>query len=185
MKKCLEEKDSYIEGRISESHARRKNSFSTWLEYAEFKLLKGSYALSASGFLNAGIAIEKTNPSIALKTYRKGFEACIKGGLVESAIFLVSRMASLLERRKKFLSASKVYMKMADFCESRSMFFLAADSAEHAAELMRAAGKDISNYQRPAELWLKNADYWAGQKNKADEAWSRRRAALYMEYISK
>jgi hypothetical protein len=33
-------------------------------------------------------------------------------------------------------------------------------------------------------LWLRNADYWK-DRNAGDEAWSRRRAELYLEGIKK
>jgi len=99
-------------------------------------------------------------------------------------LFLAARLAGLLERASDYSGAAEVYERLSVFCEASGAFFLAADAAEHAAELMRAGGGDISSYRRPAELWLLNAEYWKG-KNEGDEAWSRRRAQLYLESINK
>ncbi|MGD9643208.1 MAG: hypothetical protein AB7V08_10760 [Elusimicrobiales bacterium] len=180
-----EAKDTYLEGRRAEARARRENSAQAWLDFAGLKRAKGSYALAAMGFLNAGTALEGGGETKAAEAYWEGLEVCVKGGLKEPALFLTSRLAALLERGGQNEKAAAAYERLADFCESRGAFFLAADAAEHAAELLRSSGKDISGYRRPAELWLRNAAYWAGNKNAGDEAWSRRRAELYQESIRK
>ncbi|HNW44566.1 MAG TPA: hypothetical protein PKI19_08675 [Elusimicrobiales bacterium] len=177
-------KDTYLEGRRAEARARRENSAPAWLEFAGFKAAKGSYALAAMGYLNAGAALEAAGAHAA-DAYRQGFEVCVKGALKEPALFLAARLAGLLERCGDAAGAAAVYERLADFCESLEAFFLAADAGEHAAELLRMAGKDIRAYRRPAGLWLRNAAYWAENKNAGDEAWSRRRAELYLEAILK
>jgi len=178
-------KDNYLEGRLIEARARKENSAQAWLEFAGLKASKGSYALSAMGFLNAGVSCEASGDKAAADAYQKGFEIAAKAGLKEPALFIASRLAGMLERCANFTGAAAAYERLADFCEASGAFFLAADACEHAAEMMQAAGKDISCYQRPAELWLRNAEYWAANKNTGDEAWSRRRAELYRETIKK
>lgn len=176
--------DSYLEARKVEARARRENSPAAWLEFAGLKLAKGSYALAALGFLNAGTLLEASAEAGAAGAYQQGFDACLKGGLKEPALFLIARLAALLERGGAPDKAAVAYERLADLCESLGSYFLAADAAEHAAELRRDAGLEISGYRRPAELWLRNAEYWKG-KNDGDEAWSRRRAELYLESIAK
>lgn len=177
-------KDSYLDARRLEVRARGENSAAAWLDFAALKGAKGSYALAAMGYLNAGGLLEAGGEDGAADCYRRGFEACVKGGLREPALFLASRLAGLLERSSDFTGAAEVYERLAGFCEASGAFFLAADAAEHAAEMLRAAGRDISSYRRPEELWLRNAEYWRG-RNDGDEAWSRRRAELYLESIRK
>lgn len=178
-------KDTYLEGRLAEARARRENSAQAWLDFAELKRAKGSYALAAMGFLNSGIAFEYSGDVKAADVYREGLEVCVKGGLKEPALFLTSRLAALLERGGQNEKAAAAYERLADICESCGAFFLAADAAEHAAEQLCASGKDISGYLRPVALWLRNAAYWKEKKNSGDEAWSRRRAELYQESINK
>lgn len=178
-------KDSYLEGRRIEAQARKENSTAAWMDFAALKARKGSYALSAMGFLNAGAVFEVSGNNAAAGAYKKGFEIAAKGGLKEPALFLASRLAGLLERASDCTGAAEAYERLADFCEASGAFFLAADACEHAAEMMRAAGKDISGYRRPAELWERNAGYWATNNNSGDEAWSRHRAELYLESIQK
>ena len=177
-------KDSYLEGRRLESLARRENSASAWTGFAEIKAAKGSYALAAMGYLNAGALLESRREPGADECYRRGFEVCVKGGLREPALFLASRLAGLLERDGDKDGAAAAYERLSLFCEKAGAFFLAADAAEHAAELLKAGGRDISAYKLPAELWVRNAEYWKG-RNAGDEAWSRRRAELYLESLTK
>ncbi len=177
--------DSYLEGRRIEALARKQNSAGTWQDFAEIKSAKGSYALAAMGFLNAGTLAEAgSNNARAAELYQRGIAVCVKGTLKETALILVSRLAGMLERVSDFTRASAAYESFGSFCESAGAFFLAADAYEHAAELRRAAGEDLSSYRKPAELWLRNAEYWK-DKNAGDEAWSRRRAELYLEVIKK
>ncbi len=178
-------KDSYLEGRRLEARARKENSAAAWLDFAGLKASKGSYALAAMGFLNAGTALEATGDPAAADAYLKGFEISAKGGLKEPGLFLASRLAGLLERSSDFTGATAVYERLAGFCEEAGAFFLAADAGEHAAEMRRAAGEDISCYRRPAELWKRNAGYWAQNNNAGDMDWSLRRAELYLESIKK
>lgn len=177
-------KDSYLEGRRLEAQARAQNSHRAWLDYAELKASKGSYALAVMGFLNAGSACEAAGDAAAAAAYESGLDIAIKGGLKEPALFLAARLAGLLERSSDYSGAAEVYDRLAGFCEASGAFFLAADAAEHAAEMLLAGGRDISSCRRPAELWLLNAEYWKG-RNDGDEAWSRRRAQLYLESIKK
>ncbi|HOI41767.1 MAG TPA: hypothetical protein PK523_02385 [Elusimicrobiales bacterium] len=177
-------KDSYLEGRRLEAAARSENSPSAWLEFAGLKAAKGSYALSALGYLNAGMLLEAAGDKSAAESYADGFGICVKGKLREPALFLVSRLAALLERRGDTAGAAAAYERLSSFCEESGAWFLAADAAEHAAEMMRAGGRDISGYSRPAELWERNAEYWK-DRDAGDEAWSRRRADLYRESLEK
>lgn len=178
-------KDSYLEGRRLEAAARKQNSPGAWLEFAAVKAAKGSYALAAMGYLNAGGLAEAVGDKAqAAAAYERGIAVCSKGGLKEVALILVSRLAALLERASDFSGAAAVYESFVLFCEAAGAFFLAADAGEHAAELRRAAGEDLSSYRKPAELWLRNAEYWK-DKNAGDEAWSRRRAELYLEAVKK
>lgn len=178
-------KDSYLEGRRLEARARRENSPAAWLEFAELKTAKGSYALAAMGFLNAGSLLEARREPGAGQCYSRGFDVCVKGALREPALFMTSRLASLLERAGDKDGAAAAYERLSLMCDSAGAFFLAADAAEHAAELLKAGGRDISSYSLPAELWERNAAYWAEKKNPGDEAWSRRRAELYLESVKK
>jgi len=179
-------KDSYLEGRRLEARARCENSAQAWLEFAGLKAAKGSYALAALGFLNAGTVYDTAeDKAAAADAYRKGFEIAAKGGLREPALFLTSRLAGLLERSSDLSGAAAAYECLADLCEKAGAFFLAADACEHAAEMMKAAGEDISCYHRPAELWKRNAGYWAQNNNAGDMDWSLRRAELYLESIKK
>ncbi len=177
-------KDSYSEGRRLEAEARRENSPAAWTAFAALKAGKGSYALAAMGYLNAGVLLEQAGEAAAADSYRAGFGVCVKGGLKEPALLLASRLAALLERAGDAAGAAAACERLSEFCENAGAWFLAADAAEHAAELLKAAGRDISAYRRPAELWLRNAEYWKG-RNAGDEAWSRRRAELYLESIKK
>ena len=96
--------------------------------------------------------------------------------------FLAYRLAALHERSAAFAQAAVVYEQLADYFEIQEAWFLAADASEHAAEMLRAAGCNLAGYRRPADLWLRNAEYWVG-KDAGDEAWSRHRAALYEQKI--
>jgi len=178
-------KDSYLEGRRLEALARKQNFPGAWRAFAALKAAKGSYALAAMGCLNEGTLAEAGGDKAqAAAAYGRGLAVCVKGGLKETALILVSRLAAMLERASDFSGAAAAYESFGSFCENAGAFFLAADACEHAAELRRAAGEDLSSYRKPAELWLLNADYWKG-KNAGDEAWSRRRAELYLEAIKK
>lgn len=176
------ESDSYLKGRGLEARARHENSPRAWVEFAAVKTGKGSYAMAAMGFLNAGILFEASRDAAsAAAAYGRGFAVCAKGGLKEAALMIVSRLAALAERGADFSGAAAAYEKLGAFFEARGDFFLAADAYEHAAEMLSAGGADISSYLKPAELWLRNAGYWAGKGDPGDEAWSRARAELYLE----
>ena len=178
----LKESDSYYKGRVLEARARRENSPELWLEFASIKKDKGSYALASMGFLNAGILFESVgNVSSSLEAYENGFAISVKGELKETALLIGSRIAALAERDSDFIRAASVYEKLGSFFEAREAFFLAADAYEHAAEMFFAGGKDISSYRKPADLWLRNAEYWVLKGDAGDEAWSRKRAELYLE----
>ncbi len=174
--------DSYYKGRVLEARARRENSPEIWLEFAVIKKDKGSYALASMGFLNAGMLFEFSgNAASAVEAYENGFTICVKGVLKETALLIGSRLAALAERNSDFSRAAFAYEKLGSFFETQKAFFLAADAYEHAAEMFFAGGKDISSYRKPADLWLRNAEYWAVKGDLGDEAWSRRRAELYLK----
>ncbi|MBP7968121.1 MAG: hypothetical protein KBH08_03835 [Brachymonas sp.] len=177
--------DTYLEGRQLEAQARQQNSASAWLAFAGIKASKGSYPLAAMGYMNAGDAhATAAEHEAAADAYEKGAAIAIKGKLKEAGLFLTSKLAALHERHGRYAQAAATYEKFADFCEAQQAWFLAADACEHAAEMMKTDGRDLSGYRRPAELWLRNAEYWVG-KDAGDEAWSRGRAALYLEGIAK
>lgn len=176
-------KDSYLEGRQLEAQARQHNSASTWLTFAEVKASKGSYPMATMGYLNAAIALEASaNFAAAIDAYNSGLKIAMKGKLKEPVLFLAYRLAALHERSAAFAQAAVVYEQLADYFEIQEAWFLAADASEHAAEMLRAAGCNLAGYRRPADLWLRNAEYWVG-KDTGDEAWSRHRAALYEQKI--
>lgn len=177
------ETDAYFKGRELEAKARYENSSVAWLEYASLKASKGSYAMAAMGSLNAGIIFESSGETRdAAKAYEQGFADCVKGGLKELALLLTSRLGALAERAGDFSAAAKAFEKLGVFFEAKNAVFLAADAYEHAAEMLCAGGSDISDYRKPAELWLCNAGYWAEKGHADDEAWSRKRAELYLEF---
>ncbi|MDO5652656.1 MAG: hypothetical protein Q4G39_00920 [Brachymonas sp.] len=175
-------KDSYLEGRLLETQARQENSAAIWEGFAHIKASKGSYPLAALGYLNAGIAHEAAGSEAAADAYQHGLDIAKKGKLKESVLILGTRLAALHERARNFRQAVAVYEQMSVYFEDQGAWFLAADASEHAAEMMKMGGQDVSRYRRPADLWLRNAEYWA-DKDAGDEAWSRRRAELYLEGI--
>lgn len=117
----------------------------------------------------------------AVEHYRNGIAVAQKGSQHDSLPALVTRLVALLERAERFNDAAQVYEQVSEFYESRELWFLAADASDHAAELLRKAGVDLSQYDRPAQLWKRNAAYWAG-KDKGDEQWSHNRAAAYVQW---
>ena len=176
-------KDMYLQGRLLEAQARRDNTPATWEAFARIKASKGSYLLASMGCLNAANLYEaKGDAAAAMEAYTNGLEIAIKGKLKDAVLLLGARLAAWHERAEKFADAVAVYERMSIFFEAQQAWFLAADASEHAVEMMRAAGQDVSGYLRPHGLWLRNAEYWVG-KDEGDEAWSRRRAELYLEDI--
>ena len=107
-------KDSYLEGRRLESVARKQNSPGAWLKFAAVKAAKGSYALAAMGFLNSGILAEAGGGAPAAASYERGLAVCLKGGLKEVALILVSRLAALRERAGDFSGAAAAFFSGAD-----------------------------------------------------------------------
>lgn len=182
MANSVDKKDVYLEGRQLEAMARKENSAAGWLAFAEVKISKGSYTLAAMGFLNAGCIYEATQDRAAINAYQKGIAAAMQGRLKESTLLLSFRLAALYERAEQFTESALVYEQLSEFCETQGAYFLAADASEHAAEMLQAGGRDLTDYLRPAQMWLRNADYWVG-KDAGDEAWSRRRADLYLKSI--
>ena len=180
----MKAKDSYLEGRQLEAKARKENSAVSWLAFADVKMSKGSYTLAVMGFLNAGGICEAAGDDAAIEIYQKGLTAAMKGKLKESTLLLAFKLAGLHERALQFVQAAAIYEQLSIFCEEQGAYFLAADASEHAAEMLLADGRDLSGYCRPAQLWLCNAEFWVG-KDASDEAWSRRRADLYLKSIKK
>ncbi|WP_257160351.1 hypothetical protein [Corynebacterium cystitidis] len=173
--------DTYLESREIEAQARKEDSPQQWLQFAELKDSKGSYGPATAGYLNAGIAFERDGDAAsAIDAYRRGLDVAQKAKHSESVVILSMRLVPLLERTERFDEAGALYEALSAYYAEQESWFLAADAADHAAELFGKAGRDLSSYTLPAELWTRNAEYWAG-KDKGDEAWSRRRAAVYLE----
>ena len=183
MTKSTHATDTYLQGRIAEASARLSNAPQDWLAFASMKASKGSYPMAALGYLNAAMALENADKQTdAIDAYRQGLDIAKKGKLKESVLILGTRLAALHERARNVKEAVAVYERLSMYFEAQGEWFLAADASEHAAEIMKTDEQDVSHYRRPADLWLRNAEYWS-DKDAGDEAWSRRRAQLYLEGV--
>mgnify|MGYP000287619149 CR=1 FL=1 len=67
-------------------------------------------------------------------------------------MFLTSKLAALHERHGRYAQAAATYEKFADFCEAQQAWFLAADACEHAAEMMKADGIDVTDLVGTGEV---------------------------------
>jgi hypothetical protein len=73
------------------------------------------------------------------------------------------------------------YENLGAFCEEQAAHFQAADAYEHAAEMMARAGRDVSGYIRPIELWERNIRHWETHGHDHDAVWSRNHIELYKQ----
>jgi tetratricopeptide (TPR) repeat protein len=172
----LAQEDPYYQARAMEEKARRDGRPESWREFGEFKERKGSYTLAALGYMNCAISQENAGRRAeAGASYERAFAACRKGGCKDLAVVVASRWAQTLEPE----AGAEAYEQLGAFCEGQGALFLAADAYEHAAELLQKAGRDVSGYSKPVELWGRNALYWERQGHPDDASWSRRHVALY------
>lgn len=172
--------DTYYLGRRLEMDARRASDPDKWNEYAELKSLKGSYTLGIHGYMNAASLYEACDEmDAAVAAYERGLSAAMRAGYKELAVILTYRMAQIYERKKNWDACIAVYERLGNFCKEKGAHFLAADAYEHAAEVMVQAGKDVTHYRKPIEMWEQNAQYWEKQGHEDDATWSRQHLELY------
>lgn len=175
--------DAYLASRELEAAARHDDTPELWRQFADLKVSKGSYGPAAAGYLNAGVAFERgQDGAAAVDAYQRGLDVAMRAAHAESVLMLSMRLASLFERNSQFEDAATLYENLAEYYCAHESWFLAADAADHAAEFWGKAGRDLSTYTLPAELWNRNADYWVG-RDAGDEAWSRRRAEIYLARV--
>jgi len=176
----LVQEDTYYRGRILEADARSTSDPEQWEEYAELKTRKGSYTLGIYGHMNAASLYQTQGEThAALSAYERGLAAAMRAGYKELAVILTYQMAQLYERAEDWDACIAVYERLGAFCEEKDAYFLAADAYEHAAEIMARAGKDVTGYRKPIELWERNVRHWEEQGHEDDAAWSRRHIELY------
>lgn len=172
--------DTYYRGRRLEMDARRASDPDKWKEYAELKTLKGSYALGIHGYMNAGSLYEAHGETDAAVTaYERGLSAAMRAGYKELAVILAYRMAQVYERAENWNDSIAAYERLGKFCEEKDAHFLAADAFEHAAEIMVQAGRDVTHYTKPIELWERNIRHWEEHGHDHDAVWSREHIELY------
>ncbi len=172
--------DTYYHGRRLEAEARNTSDQNQWLEYAELKTLKGSYALGIHGYMNASCLFEaRGETDAAVSAYEKGLSAAMRGGYKELAVILAYRTAQIHEQIKNWDACIAVYEKLAIFCEEKKAYFLAADAYEHAVEIMAQSGMDVTHYSKPIDIWEQNARYWEEHDHDHDAVWSRQHIELY------
>ena len=172
--------DTYYTGRKLEAEARAADDAARWREYAEIKVRKGSYALGIHGYLNVATRCERAGDrSGAAAAYEEGFDVAAKAKCRELAVILTYRLCQLHERARDWDAGIAAYERLGTFCEGLEAWFLAADAYEHAAELMILAGRDVTGYRKPIELWERNVRYWEEQGDEDDAVWSREHMGLY------
>lgn len=176
--------DLYYQGRKLEADARIGSDPNLWMKYAELKTRKGSYALGIYGYMNAARLFEaESKIDSAVSTYEHALSTAMKAGYNELSIILAYRVAEFHEKQGDWHACIDVYERLGTFCEKNNAYFLAADAYEHAAEIMAQTGKDVKNYNKPIELWKKNARYWAEDEHEDDAEWSRRHIELYKKMV--
>ncbi|MFH1006104.1 MAG: hypothetical protein V1800_01215 [Candidatus Latescibacterota bacterium] len=176
----LVQEDTYYRGRTLEADARRTSDPMRWEAYAELKARKGSYALGIHGVMNAASLYEaRGEGDLAVCAYEQGLTTAMRAGYKELAVILTYRMAQIYESGKDWDACIAVYERLGAFCEKRELYFLAADAYEHAAEMMVRAGRKVTAYRKPIELWKQNARYWEDRGEEDDALWSRQHIALY------
>lgn len=171
--------DPYYEACHLEAQARRKPSPKLWLEFAEKKAAKGSYALAVYGYLQAGCLSRSSEPHQLGEIYQAALALCERAGYRELAMIVAYTWAAALEVAGDTQGALAVYERLGRFLESKAAWFMAADAYEHAAQLLAEAGGEVESYAKPLELWERNAHYWREQGELDDARWSERRKVLY------
>ncbi len=174
------QEDPYYQARVLEEKARGDGNPRSWSAFGAFKAKKGSYTLAVLGHLNAAILHEQSNQAEeAGASYENAFQNCLRAGSKELAVIVMSRYAALEAKSGDFPKSASIYERLGELCEGAGALFLAADAYEHAAGMLENAGRDISEYSRPSELWERNARYWDERGHQDDAQWSRRHARLY------
>ena len=172
--------DTYYAGRQLEAEARVADRAEGWRQYAEIKVRKGSYALGIHGYLNVATRCERDGDRAGAATaYEAGFAVAAGARYRELAVILTYRLCQLHEQAQDWDAGIAAYERLGAFCEGLEAWFLAADAYEHAAELMVRAGRDVTGYGKPLELWERNARHWDDQGEEDDAVWSRRHMDLY------
>lgn len=172
--------DPYYQARMKEDRASREETPEIWEEFADLKAQKGSYLLSALGYMNGAILCEREGQAgQATVLYNKAFEICQRAKYKELLVIVSYRCAALSERLRNWDGCIGAYERLGHFCEEVGSYFLAADAYDHAAETMIKAGRDVSGYTKPIELWERNALYWEERGEEDDAEWSRRHIGLY------
>lgn len=172
--------DTYYRGRKLEMDARRTSDPDRWTQYAELKTLKGSYTLGIHGYINAATLFEARGEiTSTLSAYAHGLSAAMRAGYKELAVILTYRMAQVYERAENWNDSIAAYERLGKFCEEKDAHFLAADAFEHAAEIMVQAGRDVTHYTKPIELWERNIRHWEEHGHDHDAVWSREHIELY------
>lgn len=174
------QEDPYYCGRTVEAKARAEGSAEAWQEFAALKASKGSYALAAHGFLNAAFLCEQQGiPEQAFDLLAEAFHNARRAGSKELALIVAYHHALLAERVERWDVCIQVYETLGEYCEETGSYFLAADSYEHAAEIMASTGKNAASYTKPIELWERNARHWRALGHEDDARWSERHIELY------
>ena len=174
------EGDTYYAGRHLEAEARGDDDPEKWRKYADIKIRKGSHALGIHGCLNAAcLADGRGDTGAAVAAYLEAVDTAMGAGYRELAVILTYRLCELHERAQDWDAAIVAYEHLGGFCEQQEAYFLAADAYEHAAEMMVKAGREVSDYLKPIELWERNARYWEEEGHDHDAVWSRNHILLY------
>lgn len=172
--------DPYYHARMMEERARKEGKPETWEEFADLKAQKGSYTLAVYGYINGAILYEQEGKAEqTFELYNKAFEVCRRVKYKEMAVIVTYRHALLAEQFENWNVCISVYERLGNFSEELGSYFLAADAYEHVAEIMAKTGQDVSTYEKPIELWERNAKYWAERGEEDDALWSQRHIALY------
>jgi tetratricopeptide (TPR) repeat protein len=172
--------DTYYRGRRLEMEARKVNDPEKWKAYAELKILKGSYALGIYGFMNEASLHEAYGDlDAAVAGYENALAGAMRAGYQELAVILTYRIANIYEKKGEWDACVAAYEELGRFCEEKGAHFLAADAYEHAAEMMFQAGRDVTRYNKPIEMWERNIKHWEEHGHEDDAAWSRHHIELY------
>ncbi len=172
--------DTYYRGRKLEIDARRAADVDKWKEYADLKTLKGSYTLGIHGYMNAANLYEARGEiDAAVSAYERGLTTAMRAKNKDLAVILTYRIAQIHERTENWDAGIAVYERLGKFCEGKGAYFLAADAYEHAAEMMVQAGRNVTHYRKPIDLWEQNIRHWEEHGHDHDAVWSREHIELY------
>ncbi len=171
-----------FQARELERQGRIHEAAELWRRYAELKYSKGSYLLSALGFLNAALLLEREDVEKACQLLVDGLKK-VEEKLPPMMVVLLYGQAARIAGRKDPLLAAECYERLGELMERQERFFEAADAYEHASEFLMVGGRDIRGYTKPGEIWMRNAEMWMEKKELDDAEWSAVRALKYFEFI--